>query len=110
MYTRDFSYENEGGINIPEKYSGTAFENEARYEEVHKGGESSEPVGNMLSSFSKLIPKKLFSTDVFKSIKGGFESFGTEELLIIAIALFLLFSKDGDRECAIMLLLVLFIN
>ena len=42
---------------------------------------------------------------------GGFGSLlgriGTEEILIIAIALFLLFSKDGDRECAVMLLFLL---
>ena len=34
---------------------------------------------------------------------------GTEEILIIATALFLLFSKSGDKECAIMLGLLLFV-
>ncbi len=36
--------------------------------------------------------------------------FGIEELLIIGIALFLLFTKDGDKECAIMLLLLIFVG
>lgn len=35
---------------------------------------------------------------------------GTEEILLIAIALFLFFSKDGDKECAIMLLLLLLVG
>ncbi len=35
---------------------------------------------------------------------------GTEEILIIAMALFLFFSKDGDRECAIMLAMLLLIS
>ncbi len=44
----------------------------------------------------------LFKLDSFK--------LGSEEILIAAVALFLLFSKDGDLECAIMLLLLLFVN
>ena len=34
---------------------------------------------------------------------------GTEEILIIATALFLFFSKSGDKECAIMLALLLLV-
>ena len=33
-----------------------------------------------------------------------------EELIIIGLALFLFFSKDGDRECALMLLALIFIG
>ncbi len=44
---------------------------------------------------------------------GGVKSFiskiGTEEILIIATALFLFLSKEGDKECAIMLLLLLLV-
>ena len=35
---------------------------------------------------------------------------GSEEILIIAAAAFLFLSKNGDRECAVMLLLLLFIR
>ena len=34
---------------------------------------------------------------------------GTEEILILIAAAYLLFSKDGDKECAIILILLLFI-
>lgn len=39
-----------------------------------------------------------------------FPKIGTEEILIIGAALFLFFSKDGDRETAIILLLLLLVN
>ncbi len=35
---------------------------------------------------------------------------GTEELLILAAAAYLFFSKDGDKECAIILILLLFVT
>lgn len=42
--------------------------------------------------------------------KLGMPKIGTEELLIIGAALFLLLSKDGDKECALILLLLLLVN
>ncbi len=42
-------------------------------------------------------------------IKSLFSNIGTEEILIIATALFLFLSKEGDKECAVMLLLLLMI-
>ena len=56
-------------------------------------------------SIGKLLPDSLRS--LFK-----FDSFhiGTEEILIIATALFLFLSRDGDRECAVILLLLLIVN
>ncbi len=36
--------------------------------------------------------------------------FGTEELLIIGAALFLFFGKSSDKECAVMLILLLFVS
>lgn len=68
--------------------------------------------GGFLSGFS-LSPwlKKLFGRDSFLGLDGiGLSKIGTEELLIIATALFLLFSKDGDKECALILLFLLFVN
>lgn len=48
--------------------------------------------------------------DSLPFIKNGRFEIGTEEILIAAVALFLLFSKSGDKECAIMLLLLLFVK
>ena len=35
---------------------------------------------------------------------------GTEEILILVAAAYLLFSKDGDKECAVILILLLFVT
>ena len=35
---------------------------------------------------------------------------GIEEILILSVALFLFFSKDGDKECALLVALLFFIN
>ena len=124
MYTRSYS-DTVGNIIIPEKYGGTSFvhsgaqehpetreqthnpwegreqQTTAREEEVGDSKEASATptrgIGAMLSG--------LFKTDLFT-----LPSIGREELLIIATAVFLLFSKEGDKECAIMLLLLLFLG
>ncbi len=57
--------------------------------------------------------KNFRHTSIFNSLpflKNGFADIGTEEILIVAVAIFLLFSKSGDRECAIMLFLLLFVK
>ncbi len=63
--------------------------------------------GNLLNSplLGRLLPS-------FKSLGGGVLPFklGGEELIIIGVALFLLFSGSGDLECALILLFLLFIN
>lgn len=57
-----------------------------------------------------MIPKNFFSKGSLNSIKDSFKKIGTEELLILALAAFLFFSRDGDRECALMLLALLFVG
>ena len=42
--------------------------------------------------------------------KLSFPKIGTEEILIIGLAIFLFLSRDGDKECAVLLLLLLFIR
>ena len=59
------------------------------------------------SSFGNLFGKGVRLGD---SMSLRLPKIGTEEILLIAIALFLFFSKDGDKECAIMLLLLLLIS
>ena len=126
MYTRSYFTEDKK-IDIPENYDGNAFrengdpfkENvtedafsrEDRSEENQKATEASA----IPSFFGRLPISKLLSGlggFSFKegSILGVCQNFGAEEILIGAVALYLFFSKDGDRECAIMLLILLFIR
>ena len=130
MYTR--SYDPEGdGIKIPENYDGNAFreiesvpeerpkesppvnetvlkapwDTEAVAEEAISHASGERPVG---SFFERMPFGNLFGSLPF--FKGGKLNFGTEELIICAMALFLLFSAGGDKECAVMLLLLLWVK
>ncbi len=132
MYTRPYNDEGHG-IVIPESYGGTLLREsekatdksevpkESSYdslgknpweedrrestEEVHKNDDSVET----FSLLSKL-PFGHFLTNINKNNKFTLQKMGVEEILIIATAAFLFFTKDGDKECAIMLLLLLFLG
>ena len=135
MYTRAYS-ESDVKLSIPENYDGTAFlkkeeppqarpippsvsepkcsprsdfpsaEKEAfAPSEPTEGGESG------ISSLIRRIPfGRLLGERGCGSIHLDRFKIGSEEVLIIVIALFLLFSREGDKECAIALLILLFIN
>ena len=125
MYSRSFYNEKDGNLNPPENYDGNAFKD--RGGELSGGG---EPTGEKAVEASGTITEKeekakggissLFSSSIFSGLfpsgKIPFLSslslpkIGTEEILIIAAAAYLFFSKDGDKECAIMLILLLFVN
>ena len=127
MYTRSYP-DKDGGIYIPESYGGTALrerENEiekvqnespsaANQDDEKKSEATDTPVfslkedGLLRGVFKKLPFVSVFG-DLFENGKFGLQSLGTEEILIIAAAAFLFFSKEGDKECAIMLILLLFI-
>ncbi len=80
--------------------------------EVFKNTEDSAEAGLFQGLLGK-IPTigRLFSGGNLLGSTGiKMPKIGTEELLIIGIALFLLFNKDGDKECAIMLLLLIFVG
>ena len=128
MYTRSYFPEEER-INVPDNYDGSAFggegmdtgltnvqpsvaepkvsprdvptfaEEAVASEEVHE--EKAESAG----TFGSILPSGLGNLFKFDKLK-----IGSEEILLIGIALFLLFSKDGDKECAIMLILLLFVT
>lgn len=107
MYTRTY-YPSEGDVSLPKNYDGTAFTEEQREAtqdaaEASAGGEilkgsilKKMPLGGILSSFSFL--------------GDGEFKLGSEEIIIIGLALFLLFTKEADKECGIMLLLLLLIK
>ena len=105
IYTRDYP-ESVAQIGVPEHYGGTAFsESETAPDEsetVHKEiDDRAEPTG-AFGLFGKFLPKGL---PILRNFK-----LGTEEILIIAVAAFLFFSRDGDKECALLLLSLLFIS
>lgn len=121
MYTRNYSPQ-EDKITVPENYVGNAFDTGDR--EIHKSEPTqeganftpqetdSEAVMKRTNSFDSIFRKLPFSNffSGFDFLKGSFDGFGTEEILIIGVALFLLFGKNGDRECAVILLLLLFVK
>ena len=131
MYTR--SYDEKLGIVIPESYGGTLLREDTgeSHREAKDRGASEETASRSngqseeihsddrtesesVFSFLPNIPPKGFLGNIFKnksfSLQNTFKQIGTEEILIIATAAFLFFSKDGDKECAIMLLLLLFLT
>ena len=104
MYTRSYTREND--TSLPDGYGGTMLGcDDAPVREEPECKEASAPGMSLLA---RLMPRGIGGI-LPPSLFGGLK-LGTEELLIGAIALFLLFSKSGDKECAIMLLLLLFIN
>ena len=115
MYTRSY-YPDTGAL--PENYGGMAMrvsEPPPEPREPQKNEEASEPAG----LFGKNQGELSMKAPIFSSLLSrlgtvarplGIERLGTEELLIIGVALYLLFSKSGDKECAIILLLLLLVN
>ena len=107
MYSRSF-INNEGDF-LPDGYSGTLLSGDLHTEE-DASLNASEPVS---ATPKRKEPPSLFP-DLFGLFGRGKGSFGIqlgkEEILIIAAALFLFFSEWADRECAILLIIFLFIN
>ena len=98
MYTREYDIE-----RVPEGYSGVALGELAPEPETRECVAPEPPrkpgiLGGIEAIFKGLIP----------SVPSGFH-IGLEEILIIASAALLFFSKERDSECAIMLLVLLFI-
>ncbi len=115
MYTRSFGTPDEETLSIPEKYSGMAFdankcEIHSEIEESHATADGSfEKKDKLFGTFSRFLPAGLFDKGFALFKKDGFK-LGTEEILILIVAAFLLFSKEGDKECALMLIMLLFIS
>ena len=139
MYTRNYYSEDEK-IRVPENYDGNAFteaKETADAPEVQKSVKTDtespplrapwdvpseerkevaeevmakprENVGAFFDFMSKLPFKSVFKKDNF--LRNTLSDFGTEELLIIGLATFLLLSKNGDKECAFILLFLLFVK
>lgn len=109
MYSRSY-YQDEQAPTPPQNYDGTAFSATEEFE----GEEQSVSAGVNFAPKAHSSQESLFGLgglfDIFGKDKLSLSKIGTEELLILAAAAFLLFSKGGDKECAIILLILLFIN
>ena len=125
MYTRSYFNETDQAPRPPENYDGNAFKEEAprQTEEKTEGKTAEVNAGAQVSENSKArgaSPLGGLFTAGISSLFGGrgipilsslsLPKIGTEEIILIAAAAYLFFSKDGDRECAILLLLLLFVN
>lgn len=121
MYAQ--SYQDEVGRIIPDTYSGMALRDNLSVENENDNEISEVPTSkNPWENESECRDEKKSGGgllgDIFTSIatpfgigKGGHGfKIGTEELLIIGVAAFLLFSKERDIECIIMLLALLLIT
>lgn len=126
MYSRSY-YPDADRMNLPENYDGTAFMDRANtdVEEQHvtpegednatpvfKNNDVKEPVAKQVNGLGNLpFLSGLFGDGgILGNLGLHIPTIGTEEILILATAAFLFFSKSGDRECALILLLLLFIN
>lgn len=109
MYTRNY-YETDEST-APSGYDGIAMRKEERepyYEnedtKAFAPSPTNEPKGGGIEGLL---------SGIFGKLHIGIPSLdkiGYEEILILGVAAFLLFSADGDKECALILLLLLLIN
>lgn len=136
MYTRSY-YGGEEKLSVPENYDGYAFSEEMNKVQTSDNTEKQEEKNELKAPWDiqnceseekaeEVAAKPREHEGVFYALmeklpfgkmlgnmnffKNGAIDFGTEELLIIGIALFLLFSKNGDKECSLILLFLLFIK
>lgn len=124
MYTRAYT-DDKRGILIPESYGGTALaegvfgergdtedkgKNPWEEEATTTSAEASEAKASEASAKASKWQFPPFLANIFKNDTFGLQKIGTEEILLIATAAFLFFSKEGDKECAIILLLLLFLG
>ncbi len=130
LYSRSYYPKDNAPGSLPENYDGTAFSDqeavkpELPYEAPDFIPESNEEPAESVSSVPVGAGDSVrgfnlpFLSGLGKLSLGGlfggegsiFSDFGMEEILILAVAAYLIFSGSGDIECAVMLLLLLFIS
>ena len=125
MYSRSYYPEAQDRLSLPDNYDGTAFMEQKNFDSdnvaevtfndksetqkdeqaINTGGRASNGIGS-IPILSGLFDKG----GILSGLGLSMPQIGTEEILILATAAFLFFSKNGDRECALLLLLLVFIN
>ena len=117
MYTRSYDGDLQKRPLPPPNYDGTAFLEDKTPENIDTGttipenkqkNDRMEETVQTSAGIGFSLPFGLGS--LFSGHGLRIPKIGTEEILIIATGLFLLMSKDGDLECAILLFLLLLIN
>ena len=125
-YTRSF-YPDDISLQFPEKYDGTALlegdalkpcepKPEPRHTEVPRAEvkisphneDDAEKEQPQMRPWGAKSPLALLTRSILP--QGLFDWIGVEDLLIIALALFLFLSKSGDKECALILIALIFIS
>ena len=122
MYSRSFSNGCAEAPRPPENYNGTVF--------LESADKVTEPRENAtegcISDYRDTKQDTKDRDGIFPGLVGSpvlkamlsrlglphlsLPRIGTEEILLIAAFAYLFFSKEGDKECAIILLLLLFVN
>ena len=120
MYSRSYE-KTPPGVNLPNDYCGTALLESTHAEEDQLSSQSRIDEEDAITTSAQGTNGGIFSS-VLSRIRGvelgGFvergklllQDLGTEEILIISVALILFFSRERDIECGLMLLLLLFIG
>ena len=112
MYTRTYP---DRISDVPEGYKGTAM-SETEMADTGYIGAGANPWENRETEQASVEASKSVSGisgilgGLFQNGKFSLQSVGFEELLIIAAAAYMLLSREGDRTCGIMLLVLLFIS
>ncbi|MBR5449212.1 MAG: hypothetical protein IKV43_04400 [Clostridia bacterium] len=113
MYTRAYP---DRTSEIPDGYNGTAMSDSERVDtgyiptganpwEGRVGGDNDTDGAVETGGVASSIFGGLFQNGRF-----SLQSIGFEEILILAVAAYMLMSQEGDRMCGIMLLVLLFIS
>lgn len=112
MYSRSYDSTEEREVSIPLHYDGVAFgdvstaaeEDRAEDEDVKASAPPAERGFGLNLPFLKgiLSPAALGGVRMPK--------IGKEEIILLTAAAFLFFTNSGDKECAIMLLLLVFLT
>ena len=125
MYTRNYTDE-ERTLRIPEGYDGTALSEPPREQQIPQGvpevpreikispreeeaaSVCSEPQNEKRTDITRLplFVRRMLPLD----LNFGLPTIGTEELLIVAVALCVIFSDEVDILCALMLIALIFIT
>ena len=79
-------------------------------ESVASGAFSTEDNRGFLGLLKGLPIKNIFKSEAAGSFFSIFNKIGTEEILLLGVALFLLFSKAHDFETALLLVFLLFVR
>ena len=124
MYTRNY-YPDEERVRIPENYDGTSMlEKKDKGEDMINKDDSFAGIkispeykerledtpnenGSSVEPFTSVF-KNIFKDDM--PLGALLPKIGAEELLILGLAAFLFLSKSGDKECALILLFLIFVK